>query len=225
MVLLKKIRHYRYLTTCNIYLCLILIYNLYLKCFRVYMQSIYAQRLNAKIIELSVAKMWLDAIQEWDIADCEEDEDAGSECVCGKENLRYLYTVKNIRNNNTLYPIGSSCIKKFNRADLNEKITTQEKMFRLFKAIRSGEHIKLTPEFFSRRVLEFFYNNNAFVASRYNNYNGYNDYNFMLTMFNKRDKGNITEGQHRKIRGIIVGSLRPYLTRVLTNKVKNMHSQ
>ncbi len=60
---------------------------------------------------------------EWEIIDCEEDESCSEMCICGKENIKYLYTIKNIYNANILFPIGSSCIKKFDRKDLREKTT------------------------------------------------------------------------------------------------------
>ena len=35
-------------------------------------------------------------------------------CVCGQENCMYIYSIKNLHNEKTLYPIGSSCMKYFN---------------------------------------------------------------------------------------------------------------
>ena len=34
-------------------------------------------------------------------------------CLCGKENIKKIHTIKNIYNNEVLNPIGSSCIKRF----------------------------------------------------------------------------------------------------------------
>lgn len=42
-----------------------------------------------------------------------------------------------------------------------------------------------------------------------------------MTMFNKRDKKGITEAQHRKIRAIIVASIKPYLEKTLQGKIAN----
>ena len=41
-------------------------------------------------------------------------------CVCIKEHIRYLYTIRNELTGRTIYPIGSSCIKKFHRNDMDE---------------------------------------------------------------------------------------------------------
>ena len=38
-----------------------------------------------------------------------------------KKNIKYLYTIRNELNDEKLYPIGSSCIRKFNRSDMNKK--------------------------------------------------------------------------------------------------------
>ena len=51
-----------------------------------------------------------EAVQEWEIYDCIEDMSCRSRCVCGKENIRYLFTIRNLFNNSLIFPIGSSCI-------------------------------------------------------------------------------------------------------------------
>ena len=47
------------------------------------------------VIRSSESDNWKDAVVEWDIDDCEEDLSCSSECVCGKENIKYLYTIRN----------------------------------------------------------------------------------------------------------------------------------
>ncbi len=184
------------------------------------MSSSYEQHLIEKVMECSNANIWDDAIMEWDIVDCEEDESLNAECVCGKENLKYLYTVVNRYNRNMLYPIGSSCIRKFGREDLDEIINIQEDFFKLYRAIRNRAFISLTSDFFSRKLLRFLFEDGAFPANQYNRNDGYSDYIFMLNMFNKRNKEDITLGQHKKIRGIIVESIRPYLRDKLDGKIR-----
>ena len=180
--------------------------------------SSYARNLIARVIDYSISDNWEDAVQEWDILDCVEDHSRRESCICGKENLYYLFTIKNRYNGNTLFPIGSSCIEKFGRTDLSEQAGIQEGMFRLYHAIENGTYISLSPDFFSRKILRHLYEVGAFDTS-YNHYNGMQDYEFMLKMFNKRNKADITMAQHKKIRAIIVASVRPYLSRTLSNKV------
>lgn len=183
------------------------------------MESAYRRNLIDKVLMASQSSFWDSAIQEWVVTDCKEDNTLSSSCICGKERLRYLYTICNVENGNTLWPIGSCCIKKFNREDMDEAVSVTEGMFRLLHAIRDGEYIQLTTEFFSRKLLKKLYDEGAFVPNMYNHSDGYYDYQFMLDMFNKRDKSSISPQQRRKIRGIIAYSIRPYLEEKLSNKI------
>ena len=184
------------------------------------MDSSYRRNLINKVLDASQSSLWDSAVCEWVIEDCEEDRSLSYSCICGKENLRYLYTIRNIYNGNILYPIGSCCIKKFDREDMDEAVSVTEDMFRLLHAIRDGKFINLTPDFFSRKLLKKLYEEEVFTPSRYNNFNGYNDYQFMLDMFNKRNKDSITQRQQQKIRGIIAYSIRPYLEEQLSSRIR-----
>lgn len=182
--------------------------------------SVYTRNLIDRVIKNSLADNWDDAVQEWDILDCVEDESREESCICGKEDLYFLFTIKNRYNGKTLFPIGSSCIHKFEREDLSEQADIEEKMFRLYHAIENGSYITLDPGFFSRKVLRHLYEVGAFDNS-YNEYDGQSDYEFLLKMFNKRNKQDITPRQHSKIRAIIVASIRPYLKNKLHDKIRN----
>jgi diphthamide synthase subunit DPH2 len=120
-----------------------------------------------------------------------------------------------------LYPIGSSCIRKFERDDLNDDVSIKEQLFRLLHAIENNEYITLSSDLFSRKLLFYFYDEEVFRANSYNRFNPEVDYEFMLTMFNKRDKSSITTQQRRKISAIIMDSIRPYLQAVLRGKIKH----
>lgn len=170
-------------------------------------------------MSLSHSKLWETAVKEWDIIDCEEDFSCSESCVCGKEHLHYLYTIKNRETSEELYPIGSSCIKKFKNKELSEKTTDLEKMFNLHHAVEDGKYIKLTSDFFSKRLLFKLYKEGAF-DNKYNKFDGTDDYEFMLKMFNKKDKSSITHNQQRKINAIIINSIKPYLANKLRTKIK-----
>lgn len=73
--------------------------------------SIYYERLFSEVIEASESKEWNTAVRGWKLYDCIEDESRTANCICGKEGLRYLFTIRNVINGNKLFPIGSSCIK------------------------------------------------------------------------------------------------------------------
>lgn len=183
------------------------------------MSSVNHRNLITTVIELSCGNTWERAVSEWYIYDCEEDEYHESSCVCGKENLRYLFTIKNMINGNEIYPIGSSCIRKFGRIDLNVETSIHEKLFQLFHAVENHEYISLSSKYFSRKLLQFLYEEGAFKDNEYNHYNGEDDYYFMLQMFNKRNKNSISFAQQRKISAIIMNSIKPFLNEKLKGRI------
>ncbi|MGB7606102.1 MAG: hypothetical protein WBL93_11590 [Lutisporaceae bacterium] len=184
------------------------------------MGNAYRENLIERVLEASENQYWDSAVLEWEIVDCDEDDTLSASCICGKEELRYLFTIQNAKNGNTLYPIGSSCIKKFEREDLNEKASIQEKLFKLYHAIIQFNYITLSAESFSRKLLKYLFENGVFKATKFNDFNPEVDYEFMLKMFNKRDKDTITTKQQRKINAIIMTSIRPYLVEQLREKIK-----
>lgn len=184
------------------------------------MDSIYRTNLINRVIEKSISKNFSDAVLEWEIIDCEEDETNSSGCLCGKENIRYLFSIKNINTGAVLYPIGSTCIKKFNRNDLNEIISYNESLFKLLHAVEKDEFLSLSPELFSRKTLLRLYNDGAFS---YNNcrFDPYSNYLFMLKMFNKIKKDDITLLQKKKIAAILLCNIKPYIKNRLSNKISH----
>lgn len=54
------------------------------------MGSAYTDNLIKTVIDASDASIWDNAVLEWDIIDCEEDGACSSQCICGKENIKYL---------------------------------------------------------------------------------------------------------------------------------------
>ena len=171
----------------------------------------YYENLIKKVIELSESNIWERAVQEWEIFDCEIDDSLTESCVCGKEHLKYLFTIRNIKNGNELYPIGSTCINKFDRDDLDYEVSVYEDMFRLIRAVENNEYIELTSQYFSRKLLAYLYENGAFEANKYNDFYAENDYEFMLEMFNKRNKDEIFGARQRKINAIIANSVLPFV--------------
>ena len=107
------------------------------------MISRYSENLFKKIISLSNNDNWQEAVLEWEVVEVEEDDNGQAECICGKENIRYMFTIRNVINGNILFPIGSSCIRKFNRDDLNQLASIKEKLFKLYHAIERNELVFL----------------------------------------------------------------------------------
>ena len=180
--------------------------------------SLYTQNLKKCVIDASVAKDWESAVKEWDIVDCEEDEGCSSVCLCGKENLKYLFTIRNHKNGKILYPIGSTCIEKFERNELEKAVESKIEMYHLAQAIKNSEKIELNSKYFSRNLLDTLYKENVFTGNAYNGYDARMDYWFLLDMFNKRNKENITAAQQRKIAVLISRYIKPYLKEQLKYK-------
>lgn len=175
------------------------------------MASDYSTNLLKRVVDSSNASNWDAAVDEWEITDWEEDEDAETSCICGKENIRYLYTITNTENGNVLKPIGSQCIKKFKRSTLNQKTALYESLFKLRRAIQSNKFIELKSTFFSRALLKYLDEQDVFKPNNFNKWDGHADYLFLLKMFNKRDKTSISNKQQRKITALILNDIFPYL--------------
>ena len=75
--------------------------------------SSYVTKLILTVIKFSESKEWSSARYEWEICNFEEDDSLSESCICGKEHLKYLFTIKNRLNNNEFYPIGRSGMNKF----------------------------------------------------------------------------------------------------------------
>lgn len=177
----------------------------------------YKENLINTVIEKSEANNWKEAVKEWDIVDVEEDLDCAGQCTCGKEGLRYLFTIKNRINNNIIYPIGSSCISKFGVDNLKNEAKLKEDLFKLLHAVENNEYITISSDLFSRKLLEYLYNIGAFVPNYYNDFEPKNDYKFLLDMFNKRKR---SEQQEKKSSAIIINSIIPFLRDLLENRIK-----
>ncbi|MCI7220676.1 MAG: hypothetical protein MR497_03965 [Bacilli bacterium] len=176
------------------------------------------ENLKKAVLENSSSSTWEGAVQEWKIIDTDEDPEASETCVCGKENIRYLHTIQNDVTEKILSPIGSSCINKFNRTDLNEKVSIREKMFRLYHSVGNHEFLSLSTDLFSRKLLCFLYDEGAFDSND-PRYPAKDSYEFVLHIFNKRNKDEITAAQHKKITAILLNNIKPFVERSFADKV------
>ena len=191
-----------------------------MRCLRVYfMSSIYYNNLINTVLNYSNNANWETAVLEWAVADCEKDGASDSSCICGKENLRYLFKIRNQINGKYLYYTGSTCIKNFNRDDLNYVVSIKEGLFKLLHAIDNKDFITLEPKYFSRKLLKHLYAEGAFQSSQYNMFNPEKDYKFLLKMYNKTS---ISEKQKNMINAIIFTAVKPYLKSILLEKMKNI---
>lgn len=92
-------------------------------------------------------------------------------------------------------------------------------MFKLLHAVESNRYLSLSSELFSRKLLKYLFEQGA-LDTEYNDFDGEEDYEFMLKMFNKRNKSSITMRQDKKIKAILLNSIKPFLQNKLTEKIK-----
>ena len=120
------------------------------------------QALRRAVVNASVADRWKAAVLEWEVTSVEEHPDSEGECVCGQTNLLWMYTITNETSGAELFPIGSTCVNHFERTDLSQQVTVFRKLVHLRTAIREGQQITLTTDYFSRAVLDHLYDAGAF---------------------------------------------------------------
>ena len=174
------------------------------------------------ILSNSCSRSWENAVYEWEVIGLMEDDTLVKDCICGKENLKYLYTIQNKLNGKILFPIGASCIRKFGRADLNESISIQEKLFDLVNGYQKKEVIKLNSKYFSKGLLMFLYKEGAFKPNQYNKNDSSRSYEFMIDMFNMRNSP--SKAQQNKIDAILNNDIKDYLkNRINSNSKKKMN--
>ncbi len=149
-------------------------------------KSQYFKNLIKVVVDNSESKDWKSAVDEWKIIDVVEDEKLEESCICGKEHLRYLFTIKNEENGRKLYPIGRLCIKKFERKELKDEVNIKEQLFKLLHAVEDNEFLQLSSEYFSRKLLHYLYEAGAFKATQWNDNETKKTINFYVICLTKR---------------------------------------
>jgi hypothetical protein len=104
---------------------------------------------------------------------------------------------------------------------LNDVVAVREQLFKLLHAIENNEFLTLSSELFSRKLLRYLHETGAFVGNEYNDFDPEVDYFFLLKMFNKKNKDDITVPQRKKISAIILSSIKPFLKNMLRDKIKS----
>lgn len=172
--------------------------------------SKYTDNLINPIINASKDKSsWEKAVEEWEIVSCAIDYSNRSTCICGKENIRYLYTIRNKHTGICFYPIGSSCISKFGRKDLIKQANNLKTLIDLRHLIEEGTKIELNAKYFTAKFILYLHENKVFNPNKYNNYNADSDCAFALKMFRKRNT--LSNKQKYRLDKILQYSIIPYI--------------
>jgi hypothetical protein len=167
--------------------------------------------LIAAVVDLSVADGWAEAVGEWDVAGLEELPEISGVCVCGNVGLKFLFTIHNRHTAAQLHPIGSDCIHLFGHGDMTDRVKALRGLLTLRAAIRAGENISLASKCLTAKVLETLCQDGAFHPDKYNGWDGKGDLEFLLKMFNKRDKSDISVKQQNKIDVLLARKIIPFV--------------
>lgn len=171
----------------------------------------FVKKLKEVIIANSVSDKWEEAVLEWQPVDLEYDPDVDSTCVCGHPKLFYLYRIRNELNGKELFPIGSSCIQRFERKELTAKIVSFESVINIYKAMMGWEPIEFTSKYFTRGLIDHMYERGAFKPTAFNDFNPKNDYIFSKRIFNKKEKHMIPDWDWLKMDAIMKHCILPFI--------------
>lgn len=169
------------------------------------------------ILDNSISDIWEYAVLEWDIVGIEEDRRSQSRCICGKENIKYLYDIRNVHNSKLLTPIGSSCIKKFEVKELKDKINVYEKLFKLLNHYEDNKYINFEADkkLFSRNLINYLAEQEVLKTEEYDG-RLVNYHKTLLDFYNAR---NLTHNQSKFATAIVINKVMPYLEQEL--KIRN----
>jgi hypothetical protein len=169
------------------------------------------EALRRTVVAASKSSQWKSAAHEWEVITVGEDPSGTGICVCGQNNLRYLFTIENLHNGNILFPIGSTCVNQFESEYLDDQVKVFTGLRKLRKAIDNRESIELTSDYFSRALLQNLYNDGAFTPDKWNRGDGEVDYIFLLDMFNTRNKDDISRKRQGKIYMLLTRKIIPFV--------------
>ncbi|GEB47443.1 hypothetical protein MTE01_33880 [Microbacterium testaceum] len=173
------------------------------------MGSHHFETLRRVVIDASKGSSWAKAVREWQVTGVEEDPTSTGSCVCGKNNLRYLYQIENHHTGGALFPIGSVCVNLFEVKTLKRDVKVLRRLFDLRAAFTAHRRVELKDGHFTRNVLADLWENGAFPDNRYNRENGENDYKFLLDLFNRQRPP--TANERKKVWALINRTIRPFV--------------
>lgn len=85
------------------------------------------EQLKDTVLARSLTNDWDEArMTEWGVAEYDYNED-GTACVCGQEDIKHVFAIRNVRNGNQICPIGSVCINHFGNKTMTESAKILEK--------------------------------------------------------------------------------------------------
>ncbi len=166
----------------------------------------YTENFLLPVIYSSESNTWKSAAREWEIIGYERVEN--DTCICGKEEIKDVYRIRNRLNGNELYPIGSSCINKFESEEMNEDTDKFKKIYnkissgksKLKQTVNKGASIRFIARLFSEELIRYLNKKGVLNDS---------DYQFLLDVRGRRSRNS---EQQERINKIIEDFIVPYIS-------------
>lgn len=161
------------------------------------------------VMKASISNDWKEAKTEWAVVDYYES--SGESCLCGKENITHCHTIENTSTGETLGPIGSSCIEKFESPTMNEDVSLSRTFVELNKAFTNFVDVdEIRTLLRNKKLLSQISKDNVFDDEKTNTFYG--------KMVRKRTPG--TEKQEAWFKRLLFYDVKPYVQEV----VKDYHN-
>ena len=142
--------------------------------------------LHDAVLQASQANTWDQATKEWNEVSLIFNGIGRSNCICGNA-IKYAYELFNNATGQRLFPIGSDCVRHFQRISLDQQIEEEEKLLRklenLTRKVKKKEKIKVNKSDFDERLLKWFWEKGVFKANRGNQFTPERDYQLFLEVF------------------------------------------
>lgn len=160
------------------------------------------------VISASVSTDWQEAKSEWAVVDYYES--SGESCLCGKENITHCHTIENTTTGETLGPIGSSCIEKFESPEMNDDMSLTRTFVELNNAFNNYVEIdNIKTLLRNKKLITQISNDNVFDEST-NKFYG--------QMVRKRTPA--SDKQEAWFKRLVFYDVKPYIQEI----VKNYHT-
>ena len=108
------------------------------------------------VLETSKADTWEQATKEWNEVSLIFNGIGRSNCVCGNA-IKYAYELFNGVTGKRLFPIGSDCVRHFQRISLDQQLEEEEKLLRklenLTRKAQKKEAIRVNKTDFDERLI------------------------------------------------------------------------
>lgn len=165
------------------------------------------------IIKSSQSDTWQDAKNEWVVKDYWYEDDAT--CICGHEHINHCHTLENKETGESVGPIGSSCIEKFESQTMKDDVSLTRTMVELNKEFDQYTRFNnVRPLLRNRKLM-----NHLIESSIFQNEN---EESFYMKMVRKTTP--MTEKQESWMRRLVFYNVKPYIQRQIAEYHQSVYN-